>query len=387
MRAAGWDPNQGGAVAFGDFERRNLQSPKDRQEWFIENLYRKLQEAKSGRPMPSMAELDAVFKIDGRWSSESVGKINKMVSDLCAMPKGREILLALFEKAQDNGFQVRFTPQSGNFYASCPKMDGQQPFVEVGMDLSIFGGNLVKMLFLVFDGKNYGTEKVTYPPFIALAHEFGHLVHFMDTYEALRDKYGDTFPVPPSSLTSSINQWRDFTQVVCADKGYPGFFQKGDDVTRQQAAAYRVCSRRKLDDIILEGLGLERTDANLKELRNFKLALGFLGEGSQEEMLNIMCDPRFNDRIFLEDACKCGLLQLPQEIIRNGIRLGCRSDYPPANQTPDEYRDFIENDIIPAVRFWAPLLPEGLRPPGLRPPLPPELGPSDTGPTGPGNPE
>jgi hypothetical protein len=36
MSAAGWDPNLGGQVAFGGFERRDLPSPEERQRFFVE---------------------------------------------------------------------------------------------------------------------------------------------------------------------------------------------------------------------------------------------------------------------------------------------------------------------------------------------------------------
>ncbi|MDR0715661.1 MAG: hypothetical protein LBF25_02735 [Puniceicoccales bacterium] len=261
-------------------------------------------------------------------------------------------------------------------------MDGQQLFVEVGMDWSIFDGNLVKIPFLTFNDQEYSIVEVTYPPFIALAHEFGHLVHYMDTYKELRDTYGDAFPAPPSIMStsslpweekieqmrSSTAEWRQFTQRVCIDKGYPRFFHGIDGGEGQQATAYRVCSKKKLDDIIWSRLErtLERTDANVEKCKRRLFFLGFFGTGPvEEEILNIMCDPVFNDRIFLKDACECGLLQLSQEI-RNGMRCGCVSSCFPTDQTSDEYRECIAN-ITRAVRFLAPLLPPGLIPPDLRP--------------------
>jgi hypothetical protein len=61
-------------------------------------LYRKLQTEGIDT---SIDELGSVFKIDERWNSESVERINGMISNLCAMSKGIEVLLALFQKAKD----------------------------------------------------------------------------------------------------------------------------------------------------------------------------------------------------------------------------------------------------------------------------------------------
>jgi hypothetical protein len=133
------------------------------------------------------------------------------------------------------------------------------------MDWSIFDGNLPKMPVLTFNGQEYSIAEVTYPPFIILAHELGHLVHHMDTYEELRDTYGDLFPAPPPMSTLSLplserreqmeiltQKWSQFTQRVCIDKGYPRFFHRTDSDTEQQSNAYRVCSKK--NSMILFGV-------------------------------------------------------------------------------------------------------------------------------------
>jgi hypothetical protein len=120
--------------------------------------------------------------------------------------------------------------------------------------------------------------------------------------------------------------------------------------------------QKKLDDIIWSKLGLERTDANVKECRNHLFSLGFFGTGPvEEEILNIMCDQRFNDNIFLKNACEWRLLQLSPEI-QNGMRCGCVSNRFPTDQASGGYRECIA-DITRAAIFLAPLLPPGLRPP------------------------
>jgi hypothetical protein len=79
-----WDLNLGGQVAFGDLGCRDRPRLWDGQRFFINNLHCGLQAA--GVHI-DMYELDSVFKIDERWNTESVGRINVMISKLWPCPR------------------------------------------------------------------------------------------------------------------------------------------------------------------------------------------------------------------------------------------------------------------------------------------------------------
>jgi hypothetical protein len=383
MRAAGFGIDQGrlAKLEASNSGPTGRSTPESRQKFFIEALHGALQILRSD-VTPSKEELDAVFKIGASFDFESTVKISGMVSQLCLMPKGRELLLKLFRKARYNGFQVPLEPTegptAGSFcVARFPEMRGQQPIVQVNIGISLFDGEWPKVPFLTFDGQDYGMAEVAYPPFLALAHEFGHLVHSMDTYKALRDKYGSRCPpLPPGRLTIAEaeefrKKWLPFAQWVCKNTGFPEP-PSDSNVYLLQSHVHEACANEKLNDIIWSKLGATEDNGIMVEAWK---QIFFTSYYPAEEMLNIMVDPDFNDGIFFEDARGSRLLPpgaIPETLAGRPL---FRFSHEGLGQTANAFIHYGSDGINQLARALSPLFPEALRPPpGLPEPRPPRTG-------------
>ncbi|MDR1401889.1 MAG: hypothetical protein LBI81_02960 [Puniceicoccales bacterium] len=320
------DPNQGGRSEFGDFGYIERPYPKDRQKFFVDNLAYKLSQCQSledvckkgAEYVELKGKIDSVFKVDERWNSESVGRLNIIMSQLCAMPKGRELINTLISLAVENNYQIKFVPENNNFTASLPRVEGGKGVMEVGIDWNILDKTASEFVRLTFDGKEYGIQKMKYPAFIIMAHELSHMVHSIENYKALREKYGDKCPAFPPNDSSQINenptsQWQGFAQMVCKDKKCEQLYNEAIDRVKKEEDASKRC--HIFQTLVNEACAAEKlrqtSNDNLLryEFQKMLVVFGFTaGTFPYEELLNICGDSRFNDGIMLKNARENRLL-------------------------------------------------------------------------------
>jgi hypothetical protein len=237
-----------------------------------------LQNGRGGACSTAITERDinSVFKVDARWDSESVGRLNIMMSRLCAMPKGRELVRTLLELALNNDFQIEFVPERGN-----------RSTMKVCIDWNLVD-RAVNSTFarLTFDGTDYRLEEMKVPPFIMMAHELSHMVHFIRTYASLQKI--NCPPMQPNENNTdptSVQNWKDFAKQVC------------ENITCSEIFDENKTTCKYYQGVVYRAFAIE------------KCRMG-LGKFQEEEILNIIGDKSFSEGVFLTEAQKCGLFSV-----------------------------------------------------------------------------
>jgi hypothetical protein len=281
-----------GRSSFGDFDYTPRPNQGERQHWFTANLVHMLKQPIEGNCSSNTLydRINSVFKVAHDLDDLSIGRINIMMSQLCSLPKGVDLINALLDSAQQKKFQIKLKNDT-EFCTEYPQLENEQLMLPIGLNFDQ-GLSPDKTTFsrLCYDrmNKNYSIAPMKYPPFILLAHELTHSLHHMEYYAKLRTEYSNC-----PSLNAEEAQWQSFAKEIYkqAGKDLYGHPSKGEC----QMLSYKLLALEEFASRFnFSTLGTSSAPQ--------KNGSSFWNGNQEEESLAIIGDGNFSDRIFLEQA-------------------------------------------------------------------------------------
>jgi hypothetical protein len=225
-----------------------------------------------------------------------------MLENICELPCGRALVEELMAKAE-NGLEIRFNELSSGVTGAVLHLEKSCSKTVARIDINFRQLENVECAMLVRDGQHYAVRSLHYPPFITVAHEMVHALHFLRRWEQLQRDFLEQVP----ALNAGASTWQRFLGVVINryQGTVAGLGSLQRDGLRAQDYQAKVFQALAAVDFV-QNFHFSPLDPTLGE--EYANTASFWNDNQEEESLTIAADPHFNDNLLLEQARTAGLV-------------------------------------------------------------------------------